>query len=133
MILGRRWAAPAYWAAAVVLAIVGAVGGARWGLSQAPEFTGENNNGAPATSASHLIYTTFGALVCGLAVLAVACGIFFVLWARGRRSSGGTRTDGRHEGGVDHRDQLQEMDLDEVADMFTADDRPFDGQPPPPR
>ncbi|MEO8850180.1 MAG: hypothetical protein ABI360_00475 [Allobranchiibius sp.] len=129
MILGRRWAAPAFWAAAVVLAVLAAIGGAGWGLAQAPSFEGEDNNGAPATTASHFIYSVFGAAICGLAILAVASGIFFFLWARQRRADGsGSRDDGSGS-----RDDAQndDMDIDEVADMFDEDDEPFDGQASP--
>ncbi len=119
MILGKRWAAPAFWAAAVVLAVLAAVVGAGWGLSQAPSFEGEDNNGAPATSASHFIYSVFGAAICGFAVLAVACGVFFFLWARQRRVDG----PGSSDEGLD-----DDMDIDEVEGMFTTDDEPFDGQ-----
>ena len=126
VILGRRWAAVTYWIVAVILAVLAGVGGAQWGLSQAPSFHGDDNNGAPATSASHLIYSVFGAVICALAVLAVASGIFFVLWARERRG----RTD-------DDRDEVREddMDIDEVEGMFSpegegsdpAADEPGDG------
>ncbi len=105
-----------------MLAVLAAIGGAGWGLSQAPSFEGEDNNGAPATSASHFIYSVFGAAICGLAILAVASGIFFFLWARQRRADGsGSRDD----------TQTDDMDIDEVADMFDGDDEPFDGQASP--
>lgn len=123
VILGRRWAAGAYWAVAVVLAVLAAVGGAQWGLSQAPSFHGDDNNGAPATSASHVIYSVFGALICGLAVLALASGVFFVLWARERRR----RTDDEHDDDVREDD----MDIDEVEGMFAADDEATDDAPEP--
>lgn len=114
VILGRRWAAGAYWAVAVILAVLAAVGGAQWGLSQAPSFHGDDNNGAPATSASHIIYSVFGALICGLAVLALASGLFFVLWARERRR----RVDFEDDDDVREDD----MDMDEVEGMFASDD-----------
>lgn len=95
-----------------MFALGAAVGGSRWGLSQAPSFEGEDNNGAPATSASHFIYSVFGAAICGFAMLALASGVFFLLWARQRRSDGDASSDQRFE---------DDMDFGEVEGMFTAD------------
>lgn len=116
--LQRRWAVLAYWVVVFVLAVLAAVGGAAWGLSQAPSFDAEDNTGAPATSASHFIYSTFGALICGLAVLAVASGAFFVLWARSRRSHPDDDAEVWHE---------DDMDIDDVEGMFESDEGPLDG------
>lgn len=124
MILGRRWAAPAFWAVSVLLALGAAVGGARWGLAQAPSFEGDDNNGAPATSASHFIYSVFGAAICGFAMLALASGVFFLLWARQRRADGAVAGGQRFE---------DDMDFDEVGGMLTADDEdPFEDRPTSP-
>ena len=120
--LGRRWTAGAYWAVAVIFAVLAAVGGAQWGLSQAPSFHGDDNNGAPATSASHIIYSVFGALICGLAVLALASGLFFVLWARERRRRTSSEEDDVRE---------DDMDLDEVEGMFGPDDDSSPDAPEP--
>ena len=111
--MGRRWFAPAYWALSVVLAIAAAVLGARWGLAQAPSFHGDDNNGAPATSASHILYSVAGAAICGLAVLALASGIFFLLWARDRRTRGGDPQDEHAE---------DDMGVGDVEGMFEDDD-----------
>ncbi|MBO1754169.1 hypothetical protein [Allobranchiibius sp. CTAmp26] len=111
-----------YWAVAVILAVLAAVGGAQWGLSQAPSFDGDDNNGAPATSASHIIYSVFGAIICGLAVLALASGVFFVLWARERRRRTASEDDDVRE---------DDMDIDEVEGMFVADDDSSAASPTP--
>lgn len=112
--MGKKWLSPVFWAISVVVAVFAAVGGARWGLSQAPSFAGGDNDGAPATSASHLLYSVFGAVICGAAALALASGIFFVLWARDRRH----RTDDRYDSQLP-----DDMDLSEVEGMFSDDER----------
>lgn len=114
MLMGKKWLAPLFWAVAVIVAVFAAVGGAQWGLSQAPSFAGGDNDGAPATSASHVLYSVFGAVICGLAALALASGIFFFLWARDRRHRA---NDG------DGRQPSDDMDLAEVEDMFADDER----------
>ncbi len=114
VLAGKRWAGPVYWLVAVALALVAAILGGRWGSSQAPEFHGEDDNGAPATSASHLIYAIGGAVLCGLAVLAVAAAVFFVVWARERRRGG--------EEQWDEQAQDDDLDLDDVEGMFEPDD-----------
>lgn len=113
MLMGKKWLGPLFWAVSIIVAIVAAVGGARWGLSQAPSFAGGDNDGAPATSVSHLLYSVFGAVICGLAALALASGIFFILWARDR---------GRGEDRED-RQLPDDMDISEVEGMFSDDDR----------
>lgn len=111
--MGKKWLGPVFWAVALLLAVLAAIIGARWGLSQAPTFAGGDNDGTPATSASRAIYTVFGAVICGLATLALASGIFFLLWARDRR--------GRVDDGEDAH-QPSDMDLSEVQGMFDADE-----------
>lgn len=112
--MGKKWLGPLFWAVSIILAVFAAVGGARWGQSQAPSFAGGDNDGAPATSASHLLYSTFGAVICGLATLALASAIFFLLWARDRRNRG---ADG------DDAESADDLDLSEVEDLLSGDER----------
>jgi len=77
-----------FWCAALVLAVVGGIIGAKWGGSQAPTFDNKDKGAVPANSASHFLYGLFGGVLLALAVVAVFAAIWMVSWARARRAAG---------------------------------------------
>ncbi|TWP36183.1 hypothetical protein [Leekyejoonella antrihumi] len=88
MWLGKRWNGLTFWCIAVVFAVIGGIVGASWGGSEAPTFDNEDKGAVPANSASHFLYSVFGAVLLALAVLAVFAAVWLVMWARARRASG---------------------------------------------
>lgn len=75
-----------YWVVAFVLAVLAGTFGANWGVDQAPTFRDEDK-GAPATSASHLLYGLIGGGIGFGVVLALAAGAWMVWWMRHRRAT----------------------------------------------
>ncbi|NHN56660.1 hypothetical protein G9U51_12800 [Calidifontibacter sp. DB0510] len=122
----NKAAAAIYWVIALLLSVVAGVGGAAWGNSMAPTFANEDKGGQPATSASRLLFSVFGGLLCGLGVLAVFAGIWLALWVRQRRADAATAEDDYDD--YDHDADLFEDDEDEDSQQRLAEQDAFEDE-----
>ncbi|GAB3577787.1 hypothetical protein [Calidifontibacter terrae] len=121
--IGNRLATAAYWLVGIVLSVLAGVGGAAWGNSLAPSFDNDNTGGTPATSASRLLYSIFGGLLCGFGVLAVFAAIFMVLWVRARRAEVEVDDEETDESLID---DLEFGDDEDSYDSFEGDEDSYD-------